>query len=241
MRPTFPALLVLASLATPAHAEPMVMHYLPQMPLRSNGVPDVPMAARTTRWAADAGLTLTWKPVPLKRSLQELRTNRTPFCVLGAFDTTERRQFARYSLPILQSNQQVFLAASRVAPALRALRSAEAAIRDTRFQLLAFDGVAYGETLDRWIAERAVPPQRASAASAQLLPMLARGRVDFVISTAAELTRLRAAGGPDAEQVEVVLLPGMPPPPTRHLACSQQVPPEWLTRFDDAVRARPAP
>ncbi|MBL8276403.1 MAG: hypothetical protein JNL93_06880 [Pelomonas sp.] len=71
--------------------------------------------------------------------------------------------------------------------------------------------------------------------------MLARGHADFTTSVASELLELHGRGDPDAEAVETVLLPGMPPPPQRHLACSLKVPPAWLLQFDAAVRAQPQP
>ncbi len=219
----------------------MPVHHIPLEGAGPDGVPRLPMAGRTAIWAHRAGLALRWQAVPFKRSLQELQRNREPFCVLGLFDTAERRRFARYSLPIHQEEQQVFLAASRVAPALKRLPSAQAALQDGRFKLLVYDGVAYGGPLDAWIALRHPAPLKASASIARLAPMLARGHADFTISVASELQELRDRGERDAQSIEVVLLPGMPQPPLRYLACSLRVPPDWLARFDAAVRADPAP
>lgn len=239
------AALFAALLGTPggaaAQAEAMPVHHVPLEGTGPDGVPKLPMAGRTAIWAHRAGLALRWQAVPFKRSLQELQRNREAFCVLGAFDTTERRRFARYSLPIYQEEQQVFLVASRVAAALRRLPSAQAAVQDRRFKLLVYDGVAYGGLLDAWIAQRDPAPLKASASIARLAPMLARGHADFTISVASELQELRGRGEPDVESLEVVLLPGMPQPPLRHLACSMRVAPDWLARFDAAVRAHPSP
>jgi hypothetical protein len=221
--------------------EPLRVQYVPQVQLQADGVPDLPMANRLARWAQQAGLSLHWEAVPLKRSLQELKANREPLCVLGAFRTPERQGYARFSLPIFQEEQQLFIAALRVAAQLRALPDARAAVMDTRLRLLVFDGVAYGQAWDRWIAERPEPPLRASAGSARLLPMLARGHADFTISVPSELQQLQAAGDPDAGSVETVSLPGLPPAPRRHLACSLRVPADWLARIDAAIRTHPVP
>lgn len=219
----------------------MTVQHIPLPGGGPDGTPDLTMAGRTTVWAHRAGLALRWEAVPIKRSLQALERNQQPLCVLGLFDTPERRRFARFSLPIHQEEQQVFLAARRAVPALRALNDARAALQSPQLKLLVYDGVAYGGPLDAWIAQRQPPPVRVSAATARLSTMLARGHADFAISVATELREMQARGVPDAGALEAVLLPGMPAPPRRHLACSMQVPADWLRRFDAAVRADPPP
>lgn len=225
----------------PAGELAMTVQHVPLSGAGPDGTPPLPMAGRTALWAHKAGLTLHWEAVPFKRSLQDLQRNQQPMCVLGVFDTPARRRFARFSLPIYQEEQQVFLVASRVAGQLQALADARAALLSPQFKLLVYDGVAYGGLLDTWIAERQPPPLRASAGTARMSTMLARGHADFTISVASELRELQGRGEPDAEAIEAVLLPGIPPPPQRHLACSMKVPPAWLKRFDAAVRAHPQP
>lgn len=243
MRPALRHLLTAASLAVPlacAATETLVVHHIPQTEVTAAGTPNLPMGERTARWAAQAGLELRWVPVPFKRSLEELRRNGEAFCVLGVFDLPERRRYARFSLPLAAGEPQLLLVASRVAAQMRTLPDTRSAMLDPRFELLAFDGVAYGTKLDRWIAERKRKPLWVGTGTAQVAPMLARGRADFTISVASELQALRAAGGADAQALEVLRLPGMPPSPTRHLACSRRVPAEWLARFDAAARRQPA-
>lgn len=237
------ALVAPLGLPAPARAAEVAMtiQHIPLAGSGPDGTPALPMAGRTAIWAHRAGLALRWEPVPFKRSLQDLQRNAQPLCVLGMFDTPERHRFARFSLPIYREEQQVFLAATRVAAQLRTLADARAALLSPQLQLLVYDGVAYGGPLDGWIAQRQPPPLRASAGTSRLSTMLARGHADFTISVASELRELQARGEPDADAVEAVLLPGMPPPPQRHLACSLKVPPAWLQRFDAAVRAHPLP
>lgn len=225
----------------PADEAAMTVQHVPIPGTAPGALPDLPMAARAATWAQRAGLALRWEPVPFKRSLQDLQRNQQPVCVLGVFDTPERRRFARFSRPIYQEEQQLFVAATRAAPTLRAQGDARAAVLAPGVQLLVYDGVAYGAPLDRWIAERQPPPLRATAGTSNLATMLARGHADFTISVASELREMQARGEPHAQALEAVLLPGMPPPPQRHLACSLKVPEAWLQRFDAAVRAHPLP
>lgn len=237
-----------ALLATPAAlwlacataaAQELVIQHIPQTNLTATGVPDLTMGANAGRWAAQAGFTVRWQAVPFKRSLEELRRNAEPFCVLGVFDVPERRGYARMSVALEPGEPQILIAARRVAAQMRRLPDARAALLDARFELLAFDGVAYGATLDRWIAARERAPQWINNGTAKWVSLLARGRADFTVSVPSEWRDLQAEE-PEAKDLEVITLPGMPPPPTRHLACSQRVPPAWLARFDAAARAAPA-
>jgi len=244
MRAALRHFLTAATLALPlacAAADVLVIHHIPQAELTAAGIPDLPMGERTARWAAQAGLEVRWVPVPFKRSLEELRRNDQAFCLLGVFDLPERRRMARLSAPLVPGEPQFLLVASRVAAQMRALRDVRSVMLDPRFELLAFEGVAYGPTLDRWIGERQRKPLWVDNGTAQVAPMLARGRADFTISVASELQALRASGGAEAQSIEVLNLPGMPAPPTRHLACSLRVPAAWLARFDAAARGQPAP
>ncbi len=232
-----------ASAAQPADADelaPMRIQYLPGVPLTAEGVPQVPMAERVARWLADAGLRARWEPVPLKRGLHELQTLGEPLCVLGAFRTPERERFARFSAAIHTEEPHVYIAQAAVAARLRAHGDARKALNDPSLRLLVYDGVSYGTALDRWIAERPGSPLRAHAGRSRALDMLARGRADWMIGTPDELRTMQAAGDPrGAAGFELVRLPGMPPPVTRHLACSLQVPATWMTRLDRAIQARP--
>ena len=225
----------------PAAEQAMTVQHIPMPGAGPDGTPPLPMAGRAAIWAHRAGLALRWEAVPFKRSLQDLQRNQQPLCVLGVFDTPERRRYARFSLPIHQEAQQVFIVASRAAAQLRAQPDARAAVLSPDLSLLVYDGVAYGGALDDWIAQRQPPPVRATAGTSNHATMLARGHADFTISVAAELQDMQRRKLPDADALEAVLLPGMPPPPQRHLACSLKVPPTWLQRFDAAVRAQPLP
>jgi uncharacterized protein (TIGR02285 family) len=223
----------------PVHGT-LLVHYLPGIDVSSDGVPRVPMAERVARWLSEAGLRDRWEPVPLKRSLYELQVNAEPVCVLGAFRTPERERFAQFSAPIHLEEPQVFIAQAAVAVRLRAHGEARKALNDPSLRLLIYDGVSYGIELDRWIAERPTAPLRAHAGRARALDMLARGRADWMIGTTDELRNMLASGPAAAAlRFEAVRLPGMPPPVTRHLACSQRVPVDWMERIDRAIKARP--
>jgi len=244
MRSTFltPLLALFSAAAWAEQATPLPVHTL-EAPRGADGRPQAHpvtgLQERMQKVFDAAGLSVRFEPVPLRRSLEALRRNDEAFCVLGVFRTPEREGFARYSRAVALEEQQVLIASSTVAAQLRQLGSAQQALHDSRFQLLVFEGVSYGVELDRWLALRPQPPVRASAGTARPLPMLARGHADLMIGARSELEAMRQREGYAPGRFEAVLLPGMPPPPTRHLLCSLKVAPAWVARFDAALPALP--
>jgi len=182
-----------------------------------------------------AGLAVQMEFMPLRRSLRELQANHTAFCLLGAFHTPERAAYGRYSKALMQEEQQVLIGRPAVLAQLGQQPDAQAALQDTRFELLSFEGVSYGAELDRWIAGRTRPALLVSAGTARALPMLARGRADYMISTRSELALMLQRQGYGPHEFSALQPPGMPAPPSRHLLCSLKVEPGWLARFDAAL------
>lgn len=221
--------------ATDAAADPVVLQYMEQAPMSGTGPDGQPrgqLVDHMRRLAAAGGLQLRWEPVPLKRSLLELRQNTRAHCVLGIFRNAERERFTRFSRPIWTTDPQWLVARPEIADRLRRHAHARLALADPALRLLVYDGVSYGETLDQWIRERSGPTQRLPAAHDRMLDMLARGRADFAILSEAELAGARRAGLRGAAAVELVRLPGAPPPTLRYLGCSHKVSPAWMEAFD---------
>lgn len=223
-------------------AEPMSVHVIEAVRGRAGQGPVLsgPQLLQRAQHAFDtAGLAVRMEFMPLRRSLHELQANKAAFCLLGAFHTPERAAFARYSRPLVQEEQQVLIGRPAVLAQLAQHLDAQAALQDPRFELLSFEGVSHGAELDRWIAGRARPALLVSAGTARALPMLARGRADYMISTRSELALMLQRQGYGPSEFTALQPPGMPEPPSRHLLCSLKVDPAWLARFDAALPELP--
>ncbi len=226
--------------ATPLSPPPVLLHFMDQMPtsgVDADGRPQGELVDRMRRLEQRAGLRLQWQLTPLKRSLQDLRDNREPLCVLGIYRSPERERHARFSRPLLSGYPQVLVARSSAAQRLRLLPGARAAVQDAELRLLVFDGVSYGEEIDGWIRERQGATVRAVAGPLRVLEMLNRDRADFAIMTARGLEQWRRDGVPGAEALEIVGTLTLPPPPSRHLACSHRVDEAWMREIDRHILA----
>lgn len=231
--------LLLAATASSA-TSPVVLHFMEQMPTSgadADGRPQGELVERMRRVEQLAGLNLRWQLTPLKRSLQDLRDNREALCALGLYRSAEREAFARFSRPLLAGVPQVLVARREVASRLRQLPGAKAAVQHSELRLLVFDGVSYGEEIDAWIAERRGPTLRAVAGPLRIVEMLSRERADFAIMTARGLDQWRRDGVAGAEGLELLASLTLPPPPARHVACSQRVDESWMRRLDQAIES----
>lgn len=218
----------------------ITLQFMEQMPTSGAdalGRPQGELVERMRRVEQLAGLRLRWQLTPLKRSLQDLRDNREPVCALGLYRSAEREAYARFSRPLLAGVPQVLVARREAATRLRRLPGARAAVQSEALRLLVFDGVSYGEEIDAWIAERRGPTLRAVAGPLRIVEMLSRDRADFAITTARALEQWRRDGVAGAEGLELVASQSLPPPPARHVACSQQVDESWMRRLDQAIEA----
>lgn len=237
------ALALSASLLAAAAASAMpsvALHFMEQMPtsgVDAEGRPRGELVERMRRIEQLAGLRLRWQLTPLKRSLQDLRDNREPVCVLGVYRSAEREAIARFSRPLLAGVPQVLVARREAAERLRQLPGARAAVQSAELRLLVFDGVSYGEEIDAWIAERRGTTLRAVAGPLRIVEMLSRDRADFAIMTARGLEQWRRDGVAGAEALELLASLTLPPPPARHLACSKRVDEAWMRQLDQAIES----
>lgn len=225
---------------TPPATAPLVVHFMDQPPSSgpdADGKPAGELVERMRLVEQRAGLALRWQLTPLKRSLHDLRANREPFCVLGLFRSAEREGFAQFSRVLLAGVPQTLVARREVAARLRQLGSARAALQGAELRLLVYDGVSYGEEIDGWLRERQGPTVRAVAGTLRLFDMLGRNRADFAITTVRGFEQWRLDLAPGAEGLERLDSLPLPPPPSRHLACSRRVPEAQLRAVDRALEA----
>lgn len=227
---------------TALRAEPaeLLLQFMDQPPLSmldERGQPVGRLVERMQRVAARGQLRLRWELTPLKRSLQDLRDARQPLCALGVFRTAEREQFARFSIPFWTGNPQRLIARAEVAPRLAQAANARAAMLAPSLRLLVFDGVSYGDEIDAWIRERQGPTVRALSGPTRVVEMLSRDRADFAIITADGLESARREGVPGVAALQLVEGLSLPAPPPRYIACTPQVPLDWMRRLDQAIRA----
>gem|GEM_PF-4885599 len=221
-------------------AAPLLLHFMDQPPasgVDAQGRPQGELVERMRRVEALAGLPLRWQLTPLKRSLQDLRDNREPVCVLGIYRNAEREAYVRFSRSLLAGYPQILVARSEVAPLLRQQPSGRAALQAAELRLLVFDGVSYGEEIDAWIRERQGPTVRVVSGPLRVVEMLARDRADFAIVTPRGLEQWRQAGVRGVEALEAVVSPALPAPPPRHIGCSLQVGAERMRALDQAILA----
>ena len=231
--------LVLALLWTPAAfaQPPTELHYAEVPPLMHTGPDGQPagsLVEAVRRWWPAGPMPLL-RSVPFKRGVPAVLQGQEPICLLGAFRTPEREAAARFSTAISQEPVNLVISRRAAAERVRAHADARSLVLDTELRLLLTDGASYGAELDAWLLERGRGIARVAVPPLGQLEMLLRSRADFILSDFNEAPFLLAKLGADAQELELVSLPGMPTPPTRHLMCNRRVSAEWLRAFDARV------
>ncbi|WP_374662748.1 substrate-binding periplasmic protein [Inhella sp.] len=228
-----------APTAQEAATAPLLVHFMEQQPVSgvgADGQPTGEMVQRMRRAAQQAGVPLRWQLTPLKRSVQDLRDNRDAFCVLGLFRTAEREAFARFSPELMAGEPQILVVRREAAARVRQHASARAILLDGRLRLLVYDGVSYGEQIDRWVLARQGPTLRAIAGSMRAFEMLSRNRADVAVSTQRAFEEWKREAPEGLDRLEWVESAPLPAPPGRHLACSHKVPEIRLRALDRAIQ-----
>ena len=171
--------------------------------------------------------------MPPGRVLATFLARDTDACAVGWFKTPDRMAFARFSAPI-----------SRDRPLAVAVGAGETACPDkaTLADFLAAkphwglrNGFSYGPQADALLA--ALPEGRLHRLSdpEQMLPLLAKGRLDAVLIEPEEFSWRAGQDKTLAAAVRLCTLADAPPGNLRYVVCDMSVSPDVLARLDAAI------
>lgn len=226
-------LLLLAAVGL-AGAQTLTLHYQDRPPYSGvapggevQGLVATPAAAALKA----AGLDFRWQQTPSQRQLVLIQGGSGQHCGIGWFRNPEREARGRFSAALYQDKP--FVALVRLEAAIESRRPVAQLMAHTSIRLLVKEGYSYGAFMDRMIADMPSPPLRASVDPPQLARMLQAGRADWMIVAPEEADALRLPG------LRLVEFSDMPPGPSRHLYCSQDVPADWIERVNRALASLP--
>lgn len=172
--------------------------------------------------------------VPAKRILHEIKGGR-PAASLGWFKTSEREQFAHFSMPIyvnrpaevffLRENEQKF----------RPYDSLEGLLQSGQFLLGRVQGFSEGAQLDRMLAKYEHKTVQAAADSVRLLKMLESRRFDFMLIPPEEADVLMQAAQAAKDKFMLRTMNDIPQGNLRYIIYSKTVDQSLVRRIDQAI------
>lgn len=117
---------------------------------------------------------------------------------------------------------------------MRAHATLASLMADPQLTLGVADGVSYGAPLDAMIAHSANHVMRRTVDTTSMMRMIAVGRASYTFADRDDWDYFRARDTLLRAVVRIDL-PDMPPPLTRHIACSRDVAPELMERLNQAI------
>lgn len=152
-------------------------------------------------------------------------------CAVGWFKTADRETFARFSAPIYSNRPLAVAVSAGACPDKATLADLLAAKPHWGLR----NGFSYGPQADALLA--ALPEGRLHRLSdpAQMLPLLAIGRLDAVLIEPEEFSWRTGQDASLAAALRLCPLEDAPPGNLRYVMCDGSVSPEVLARLDAAI------
>lgn len=223
-------------------AAPIVMLYSerpPQMSTR-DGAPAGLALIPARRAFEDAGIAFTWQKVEPEHEWEIIAANLSPVCSPGWQKTPGREALARFTRPLYRDGPLVGVANKNFRPPAGATLAQ--LLDQPGVDLLLAQGASYDAGVESTLAamrarRREARPalMQTRVAYGQVIALVADGRAELTLLPGDELPYQLAAAGLSPGDVDVLVLPGMPPGSTRHIACSRQVDEPTIARLNSAI------
>lgn len=175
--------------------------------------------------------------MPSGRILSAMRSD-AQVASIGWFKTAEREQFARFSLPIYVNKPQVAVFPIQRAARFEPYSTLRAILRNSGLVMGVVAGHSEGEYVDGLRRSKPRHVAEIAAEEANLVRMLAAGRVDFILLSPEEVDEQLAGAGYSRADFATKPLYDIPAGNARYIMYSLSVPQEIVAAVDAAIRAQ---
>ena len=182
---------------------------------------------------AEAGIPVTYTPMPAKRILVYIQENETPFASVGWFKTRDRESYAKYTLPIY-TNRPLVVVTQRDSPVSQH-RTLGRVLADSRLSLGRLQGYSDGDRVDLMIQRAAPEIITVVGTKVQLLRMLNAGRFSYMLLAPEELDSLCSDAGVDRDCVAGLPMDDIPTGNRRYIICSRSTPDPIIEKLNRAI------
>lgn len=183
-----------------------------------------------------AGIEARFEFIPAKRILYDIQKGR-PVASLGWFKTSEREEFARFSLPIYVNRPVGVLVPRERGGRFQSYDTLEALMASREFFLGRVGGFSDGAYLDSLLARYPDRVVEVPADSVRLLKMLQADRFDFVLIPPEEMEDLLREARMSSADFSLRAMRDIPGGNTRYIMYSKAVDQNLIRRVDDAIAA----
>lgn len=216
--------------------EVLYLEFPPYYYTNKRGAPDGFLLNKTRAILRDAGVEGQFKSVPAKRIMQEIRHGGGVVSI-GWFKTSQREQFARFSLPIYSNLPLQILFLKKNRQLFEDMGTLDALMRSQELLLGCLDGYSYGAAVDERLKQGKPRIQEVVGGFPQLVRMLAAERFSYILIAPEEANALIEGNGLSPTSFQTQKLNDIPEGNQRYLMFSMDVPVDVIESINKVIGA----
>jgi polar amino acid transport system substrate-binding protein len=185
---------------------------------------------------SDANIEVHFVSLPAKRALKRVRRPHELHCSIGWFKTPEREKFANFTLPIYQNRPLAIVVKKKNSSKLENYSTLKDIFLDKKLTSTRIDGFSYGTFVDKLIKELSPEFYTITGEQQQLIRMLAKERMTYLLVAPEEIATLISINNLNAEDFTVFRLKDIPAGNKRYLMCSKGVDQEVIDKINLSIQ-----
>lgn len=183
-----------------------------------------------------ANIEVLLKGMPPKRIMREIKDSGTPHCSVGWHQVKERKQYAKFSLPIYQSQSNIVLIRKSERLLFQHIQTTEELFSKKELKLLTLSDFSYGPYIDSQIKRFSPTVQNISGKQKQLAMMIMNRPRNYMLIVPEEIDRMILSANLDRNLFSHIRLKDVSQNNKRYLMCNKAVNENLMKKINRAIQ-----
>ncbi|WDP92235.1 MAG: transporter substrate-binding domain-containing protein [Desulfobacter sp.] len=183
-----------------------------------------------------AGIPHSWQSLPPNRILSMFQYTDCAVCSPGWFFKADRLSFANFTLAIYQNTPLSVLVLKQAKSRFDKYESLTALFSDRSMTMGTVATYRYSGYIDQQIIRYHPRQIKVSSSAAQLIAMILKKRIDYIIIAPMEAESLINEAGLKQSLFDLLAFPDIPPGNKRYLMCNKSVDKATIDALNTAIR-----
>jgi len=184
----------------------------------------------------DANIKVNFISLPAKRALKRVKRPHELHCSIGWFKTPKREKFANFTLPIYQNKPLAIVVKKKNSSKIENYSTLKEIFLDKKLTSTKIDGFSYGTFVDQLIKELSPAFYTITGEQQQLIRMLAKERMTYLLVAPEEIATLIKSNKLDPLEFTVFKLTDIPAGNKRYLMCNKSVNQETIDKINISIQ-----
>lgn len=184
----------------------------------------------------DAGIEASYRMMPPKRIIAEIKDRKNFACSVGWFKTPEREEFANFALPIYQNRPIVALTTRHNKQLFESYTTLKEIFYERSLKVGIINSFSYGVYIDQLINDFSPEMEKVTGNQLQLIKMLSAGRITYMLIAPEEIEALVYSAGLRAESFVAISLSDIASGNMRYIMCSKGVDDNVIDRINLSIQ-----